>query len=325
MSTTMEFKKFDPDVLRDKAWNASVIVGRRARGSTTLLKQLCAESKADVVLGFSAIGSAGDYGLPEAMLYNTLNWEAVECLMDIQSQCIKKGLRETSALVFFEEMEYTRDFYKNETFRRLMMNGRCLRISVIVTTQYLLDIPPPVRGNVDNWFLAGDNIVSNRQRLWKKAAGQFRTFKAFEAVFDGLTQDYGFLVSLQNVNSEKLVDTVRWFRADRAFVDRMPVRLCSPAFWKLTDELANKPAANGPRMDIAPPPGQLYEDLFPPPLSFPQPNPEAIFRIPPHASYPFYPPPPIGSNQATPAPPPPPAPIGQVKDPSSPCFNATTR
>lgn len=301
----MEFGAFDLDNVGKNGCRALAICGRRASGKTTLLKQVCAAAAASVVLGFADHGTARDYEMPKSMFYNTCDWDALECLLDIQDRRVRQG-KQTDALVFFDDICYDRNFFKNKQLRRLMMNGQQLRTTVVFafTGQDKGGAPSAIRAIIDAWFIAGENNMQARRHIYERAAPQIPDFKTFSSILGQLTHNHGFLVSLRNVRTNDFTKTIHWLRADREYVEDMPVMLCTDAFWKLHEKMAaEQQEPRVPRAIFEPPPlfsgpqqGTQQEtqqmDVFPEPL----------FRIPLHARYPFYPPPPLPVPPSAPGP-----------------------
>lgn len=52
--------------------------------------------------------------------------------------------------------------------RELFMNGRHRRMFVLIAMQYVLDMPPDLRSQVDYVFALRDTIHSSRDKLWKQ-------------------------------------------------------------------------------------------------------------------------------------------------------------
>ena len=74
-------------------------------------------------------------------------------------------------------------------------------------------LPPSLRSQVDYVFVLKDNILENKQKLWKHLFGIFPTFETFNEVFTQCTEDYGCLVLDNRSRSNKIEDTVFWYKA----------------------------------------------------------------------------------------------------------------
>ena len=58
-----------------------------------------------------------------------------------------------------------------------------------------------------------DNILENKQKIWKHLFGIFPTFDAFNEVFTQCTENYGCLVLNGRSTSNKIEETVFWYKA----------------------------------------------------------------------------------------------------------------
>jgi hypothetical protein len=68
--------------------------------------------------------------------------------------------------------------------RQAMMNGRHRRLFLINAVQYLCDLSPDLRTNVDVVFCLKENILSNKERLWKHFFGVIPDFQTFCQTMD---------------------------------------------------------------------------------------------------------------------------------------------
>jgi hypothetical protein len=146
---------------------------------------------------------------------------------------------------------------KKKIIKGIFMNGRNWKILLIMTLQYAKDIPPDLRSNVDYVFILREPYKSNRERIWKNYAGMFPTFEAFEQVMDQTTENYECLVVDNNCKSNKLMDSIYWYKAE----SHGPFRLGSKEFWELSKDIGSDdeeeeydPAASkakkGPRLNV---------------------------------------------------------------------------
>jgi hypothetical protein len=91
-----------------------------------------------------------------------------------------------------------------------------------------MDLPPSLRGQVDYVFVLKDNILENKQKIWKHLFGIFPSFDVFNEVFTQCTEDYGCLVLNVRSTSNKIDETVFWYKAKvgRKF------KIGSPQLWE---------------------------------------------------------------------------------------------
>ena len=99
--------------------------------------------------------------------------------------------------------------------------------------QYPLGIPPNLRTNIDFIFILRENIVANRKRIYDNYAGMFPTFEIFCQVMDQCTENYECLVIDNTTKSNKLEDTVFWYKADST----PSFRVCQEEYWILSNNI----------------------------------------------------------------------------------------
>jgi hypothetical protein len=90
-----------------------------------------------------------------------------------------------------------------------------------------MDLPPSLRGQIDYVFILRDNIIENKQKLYKHFFGIFPTFESFNDVFTQCTENYECLVLNNRTTSNKIEDVVFWYKAkmNRKF------KMGPPALW----------------------------------------------------------------------------------------------
>jgi hypothetical protein len=92
------------------------------------------------------------------------------------------------------------------------MNGRWLGLMLLITQQYLLDIGPDLRGQIDYVFALGETSRKTRQKLYDYYFGVFNSFADFDRVFTQVTSKKGRALVLDNtVSTTKITDRVFYF------------------------------------------------------------------------------------------------------------------
>lgn len=125
------------------------------------------------------------------------------------------------------------------------MNGRHWKIFIIVTAQFSGDVPPAIRSNIDYIFVLRENIIQNRERLFKNFFGCFNSLNEFCQVLDSTTNNYEALVLDNTSRSNKIEDQVFWYRAD----PNRKFRMGSPAMWAFHKKAYNPKHDQDPEED----------------------------------------------------------------------------
>jgi hypothetical protein len=108
------------------------------------------------------------------------------------------------------------------------MNGRHWKIFFMLTMQYCMDLSPDLRANVDYVFVLRENVIQNRERLYKSFFGVFPTFDMFCQVMNSCTENYECLVLDNTSKSNRIEDCVFYYKAPI----RRGFRIGSDAMWQ---------------------------------------------------------------------------------------------
>src|SRR6056300_464836 len=193
----LQLRKFKPESMADD--KVCVFIGKRNTGKSTLVTDILYHKKhlpAGIVL--SATEEGNHYYqqyVPDLFIYGDYDREAIE----------------------------------------RVMNGRHWKIFFMLTMQYCMDLPPALRANVDYVFILRENIIQNREKLYKSFFGIFPSFDMFCKVMDACTENYECLVLDNTVKSNKIQDCVFWYKA----TIRKNFRVGGPDLWRLHKKMYN--------------------------------------------------------------------------------------
>lgn len=243
----VEIDALDPASLAQDA--VILVLGKRGTGKSTVAEDILSYhtnitegicvSRTDRMNGFWS------RHIPELFIHDTFEESTTAKLLKHQEEkwmvhkreCRAKGrvprLRDIEpAFAIYDDMTYDKGFLRNPTIRELLMTGRHYGILTIITCQYLMDMGPDLRANIDYVIMLNDNSHANRQKLFEQFGGMFRTHALFERVFAECTVKRGALVLDNRSQSHLIRDCVFHYHAepDREYV------LGSPAFWAYAQE-----------------------------------------------------------------------------------------
>jgi len=128
----------------------------------------------------------------------------------------QRPLEDPHIVVVFDDMMANANTIFNDTnMKFLFFNGRHLHISVIIAAQYIINIPPQCRANIDIIFLFMETNITTQKKLFDFfGASVFPTFLDFKATMDHYTQNYGCMVIVNNRASSDYRDRVFCFKAE---------------------------------------------------------------------------------------------------------------
>ena len=242
----LSLRKFDPEKMDDR--RVVMVIGKRNTGKSVLSKDLLYFKK-HIPLGMVQSGTEEGNGyysswVPDSFIYNDFDKPAIERLIEHQRKACKEGTAK-NVFIVLDDLMYDAKFLKDKVMRSIFMNGRHWNIFLLVTAQYCGDIPPAIRSNIDYVFCLRENILQNRERLYKNFFGIFPSLDAFNQCLDATTNDYECLVLDNTSRSNAIEDCVFWYKARV----RNDFRMGSPALWRWHRRMYNA------GYDDAPPPG----------------------------------------------------------------------
>lgn len=183
-------------------------------------------------------GYYGSY-VPDSFVYSDYHPDVVENVMNRQKSLVSKFKKapHTGMFMILDDLGYDSKILREKSLRSLFMNGRHFNIFLCMTFQYLKDMPPAIRGNIDYIFILKDNSRENAEKLFQSFGGVFPDFPSFRHVMECCTENYECMVIDNTSNSKNLEDNVFWYKA--RMYDK-PFKMGSPAFWQLHNQKYNK-------------------------------------------------------------------------------------
>jgi hypothetical protein len=224
----IQLKKFNPATIADD--KVCVFIGKRGTGKSTLVTDVLYHKKhipAGVVMSATEEGNHHyKKFVPDLFIYGDYDRDAIDRVLDRQKQIIAVK-KKSNAFILLDDCMYDRKFMKDTCIRQCFMNGRHWKIFFMLTMQYCMDLTPDLRANVDYVFILRENIVQNREKLYKSFFGVFPTLAMFAQVMDACTENYECLVLDNTSKSNKIQDCVFWYKAKI----RKNFKIGSPAMW----------------------------------------------------------------------------------------------
>lgn len=231
----LNINKFDASVIAPNA--VVLLVGKRGTGKSTLMKDIMFNmcDKLDFGIAMSptedCTSDLASY-VPRSCIYNDYCGERINAILETQRRSIKNGSKRHLFLML-DDCMYDKKVMKGLTIRNLFMNGRHRKVFFLNCQQYVMDMPPDLRTNVDYIFALRENIMANKEKLWKFFFGVFPTFQQFNVVMDACTQNYECLVFNGKCTSTNIEDCIFWYKANTQIPE---FTLCKPIYHKM-DEL----------------------------------------------------------------------------------------
>ena len=224
----LQLRKFDPSKIDD--CRIVVIIGKRGTGKSVLAKDILFHHKhipAGIVMSGTEEGN-GWYSkfVPDSFIYHDFEKDVVENLIDRQKTLCKQG-NATNVFLVLDDCMYDPKMLKEKCMRSLFMNGRHFKIFMVITAQYMNDLPPAMRTQIDYVVVCREPIISNRKKLHENFFGMV-PFGYFCALLDKTTENYEALVLDNTVHTNNPEDCMFWYKARMG----MDFKMGASSFWK---------------------------------------------------------------------------------------------
>ena len=237
----IQLKKFD--IRNIKNDSVVLFIGKRNTGKSFLLKDLLYNNRTlpigMVISPTEAANHFFENFIPNMLIHDEYSPTTLERFVNRQKKIAEQytldkkqyGSSEIdpSAFLILDDCLYDKSWVNDKNIRYLFMNGRHVKVFLMITMQYPLGVPPQLRANVDYVFILRENQIKQQQRIYEQYAGMFHSFEAFSTVMNACTENYECLVIDNKVQSNKLEDQVYWYKA----IDHTNFQLCSPELWEI--------------------------------------------------------------------------------------------
>ncbi len=219
----LKIKKWDIVThLASKPGSIILLLGKRGTGKSVLMqdiaKVMADNGNIDLALGMSPTdesnGALSKF-LPHTLIHSEFNENVIQNIVNAQKKALKAGKPLKRVVIWLDDCGYdSAKIFKSKVMKSLFYNGRHYCIGVVMSMQFCIDVPTGFRANTDVCITLKEQIQSNRDRLWKQYFGQFETFKSFNLAMNAVTNEYGALVSANNLSqSNDICDSIFWYRA----------------------------------------------------------------------------------------------------------------
>lgn len=227
----LKIQPWDPATML-KPHRKVLYIGRSGAGKSVAMRAVLRHVNVDLAVAFCPTDETrAELAklIPPSCIHNALDLEVVERALQLQKELAHK---QRSLLLLADDCAFSKGEWRTNTMRSVFMNARHHRTGLHFSMQYLMDLLPSLRSNVDYVICCAENIHSNKKKLWQAFFGIFKTYAEFDSVFTACTRDYSCIVLDQTQPSASVLNSIYYFRADLK-AEAAPFRLCKPVFWKL--------------------------------------------------------------------------------------------
>jgi len=231
--TKLSIKKFEPSNI--KKHRIFLLIGKRGTGKTTLMKDLIFNIKnyVDCVFAFSPTHDTLDEFkkfVPNGFVFDSFDTRALEKIVAKQTKLKEYKKKLLNIVILCDDCAYDKKNLATDIVRNIFMNGRHINITLIFAVQYLMDISPSLRTNIDYVFALRENIRANREKLHKYFFGCFSNFKDFNSAFEKTTSNNECIVLDNTTCSDNLNEQIYFYKAEMTLPK---FKLGKECYWKL--------------------------------------------------------------------------------------------
>jgi hypothetical protein len=224
-TVNLRLSKFNMNMIPDD--NVVIFIGRRGTGKSWLIKDLLWYKQriplATVISGTESANSFYSTIVPSLFIHEEFNTTIISNVLKRQDFVTKQIRKEQELrggttldrrhIVVMDDCMYDNKWISDKYIRSLFMNGRHFGLLYILALQYVMGIPPVLRGQVDYVFILRENQVSARKRIFDQFAGIFPTFELFCQIMDQCTENFECLVIHNGAKTNRIEDCVFWYKA----------------------------------------------------------------------------------------------------------------
>lgn len=219
--------------LKIKKWNATehlfkkpgsivLLIGKRGTGKSVLMQDLAKtmsdNGNIDMAIGFSPTDESNgalSMFIPKSLIHSEFDENVIERIVNSQKKLLKQGKPLKRIFLFMDDVGYdSKKIFSSKIIKNLFFNGRHYSIGLMLIMQYCIDVPTWARSNIDVTISLKEQILVNREKLFKNFFGAFTSQSSFNQAMDVLTENYKALVCANNLSqSNELTDTIFWYKA----------------------------------------------------------------------------------------------------------------
>ena len=217
----------------------TLVVGRRRTGKSWIARDILYH-KQHLPVGIVMSGTEEGNGfykeyVPDAFVFNKYDPEVLKLVMARQKKQIHKKAPNANAFVVLDDCSYEKGIFRGDTpLREMFMNGRHWKLFTLITVQWVMDMGPDLRQNIDYVIVLKDMIKKNLKRLHEHFFGIIEDFGQFYEIMKQVTESHGALVLDNTSDSNDITDMLYWFKAKpRTF------RMGTAEYWRQHKKLYN--------------------------------------------------------------------------------------
>lgn len=241
----LKLNKFDMTKIGEN--KVIVFIGKRNSGKSQLVLDLLSHNL-DIPIGMVISPTDNFNGtfqgkVPDIFIHSEITPELLQSFLDRQEKRTMDAKKNPSIdprafLILDDCLADAQMWINDRSVKYIFMNGRHVNVTLIITLQDPVGIPPRLRTNVDYVFICKETTKANRRKIHEMYAGVFPDCRVFEDTMLQVCDKFNCLVINKNSQSYRLEDQVFWYRANLNRTSSF--KICHPLYWKANEEMKKK-------------------------------------------------------------------------------------
>jgi len=249
----LTLKKFNPKCIPDGA--VCTFIGKRKSGKSFTIRDILYHKRSipigQIVSGSEKVNPFFSDFFPSSFIADEYSDALLNKIFKRQEQIkekshqikaqnkerTKRGLPlqrdvDSRFLIVFDDCLHDSKWARSKPVKHIFMNGRHFGIFFILAMQYVVGVPPNLRGNIDYVFIFRDSSIQNRKKIFENFGGVVGDFQLFSKLMDSLDK-YECLVLCNDADKVGFHEQVMYYKAEM----RPDFRICSDIVWKKHEEM----------------------------------------------------------------------------------------
>eukprot|EP00741_Cyanophora_paradoxa_P001460 tig00000492_g1412.t1 len=120
---------------------------------------------------------------PGLFIHSEYDPEVIRGIVKNQQRIAKSGRKPPGVFIVLDDCMYNKNAISNDKYLRyVFQNGRHNGIHLVIAAQYLMDLGPALRGNIDVIFACSENNDTTRKKIWTNFFG-YMDYLAFKQLY----------------------------------------------------------------------------------------------------------------------------------------------
>ena len=218
--------------------NRIAVLGKTGSGKSVVTWALChaLSPVIDMCVVMCPTAEENNYHLitPRNLIFEDFDEEYVLNLIAYQKKCMRKYGQEGTKkiLIILDDLAFDSKMFSCKAFKRLFFNGRWAQITVIITSQFALSMPPPIRSQLQLVLTACEFSDNNLEKLHDNFFSVVK-YNDFKRIMLEITQKRTMLVVRQTYTETNSVDNMFfWYKAPFPVAE---FKMGDPLIWELSE------------------------------------------------------------------------------------------